>query len=176
MLLWKGIGQYVARHPQYRYLFGPVSISDEYSTMSRQLMVAFLEANHFSTELAKQVKARQPMRWQTRPETDAHKCACRVANLDELAALVVELEQGSKGIPILLKQYLNLGARLLGFNVDPEFSNVVDGLILVDLTKTKTKVLEKYMGKAALTAFLAHHGLEHPAAKPEAELELTHSA
>ena len=163
MLLWKGIGQFIVRHPQYRYLFGPVSISDDYTTMSRQLMVAFLEANHFSTDLAKQVKARQPLRLQTRPETDPRKCACRVADLDELAALIVELEQGSKGIPILLKQYLNLGARLLGFNVDPEFSNVVDGLILVDLTKTKAKVLEKYMGKDGLAGFLAFHGVASPA-------------
>jgi len=171
MLLWKGIGQFIVRHPHYRYLFGPVSISDEYTTMSRQLMVAFLEVNHYETELAKQVKARQPMRWQTRPETDPRKCACRVANLDELAALIVELEQGSKGIPILLKQYLNLGARLLGFNVDPEFSNVVDGLILVDLTTTKTRVLDKYMGKDGLTSFLAFHGIERPNGKLEAETE-----
>jgi hypothetical protein len=43
---------------------------------------------------------------------------------------------------------------LLGFNVDPEFANALDGLILVDLTKTEPKLLERYLGKAEATAFL----------------------
>jgi putative hemolysin len=62
-----------------------------------------------------------------------------------------------KGVPILLKQYLRLGGRLLGFNVDPEFSNVLDVLIMVDLRRTEPKILERYMGRDGTRAFLAHH-------------------
>ena len=45
LLLWKGIGQFVAQHPQYRVLFGPVSISSDYQSSSQQLLVEFLRAN-----------------------------------------------------------------------------------------------------------------------------------
>jgi hypothetical protein len=43
---------------------------------------------------------------------------------------------------------------LLGFNVDPKFSNALDGLILVDLTKTDSRLLERYFGKNEARAFL----------------------
>ena len=60
---------------------------------------------------------------------------------------------------ILLKQYLRLGGKLLGFNVDPNFSNALDGLIVVDLVKTDLRLLERYMGKEAAGSFLAYHSI-----------------
>jgi hypothetical protein len=56
----------------------------------------------------------------------------------------------------LLRQYLRLGGKLLGFNQDPRFGEVVDGLIVVDLAKTDPRVLERYTGKQGITTFLAH--------------------
>jgi hypothetical protein len=56
----------------------------------------------------------------------------------------------------LLRQYLKLGRKLLGFNQDPQFGEVVDGLIVVDLAKTDPRVLERYMGKQGIMTFLAH--------------------
>ena len=47
-----------------------------------------------------------------------------------------------------------MGGKLLGFNVDPKFANALDGLILVDLTKTEPKLLERYLGTSAAAAFL----------------------
>ncbi len=60
-------------------------------------------------------------------------------------------------MPILLKQYLKLGGKLLGFNRDPHFNNVLDGLILVDLLQTPHQVLQRYMGKEGLADFLQYH-------------------
>ena len=54
-------------------------------------------------------------------------------------------------------QYLKLGGKLLGFNVDPDFGKALDGLIVVDLTQTDPKLLARYMGKDASRRFLAHH-------------------
>jgi tryptophan synthase alpha subunit len=76
---------------------------------------------------------------------------------DDLSELVAELEPDQKGIPILLKQYLKLGAKLLAFNLDPDFSDVVDGLIVVDLARAERRLMEKYMGKDGFAAFLKHH-------------------
>jgi len=65
------------------------------------------------------------------------------------------------GVPVLLRQYLKLGGRLLGFNLDPKFSNALDGLILVDLTKTETKLLERYLGKTEAQTFLEFQKGKH---------------
>jgi hypothetical protein len=60
--LWKGIGQFLIRNPQYKLLFGPVSISNGYTAASRHLIVKFLRAYRQSPELAPLVRARNPFR------------------------------------------------------------------------------------------------------------------
>jgi hypothetical protein len=59
---------------------------------------------------------------------------------------------------VLLRQYLKIGGELLAFNVDKNFSEVLDGLVLVDLRKTDPARLETYMGKEGVSRFLEHHG------------------
>ena len=70
------------------------------------------------------------------------------------------MEEDGKGIPVLLKHYLKLKGTMLSFNVDKDFSSVLDGLIMVDLTETEPRLLAKYMGEDAYQRYLAHHGKE----------------
>ncbi|MEW6664928.1 MAG: GNAT family N-acyltransferase [Thermodesulfobacteriota bacterium] len=157
LLLWKGIGAFVARNPRYRILFGPVSISNDYHSYSRQLMVSFMNLNRSLPDLQGLVKPRRPFRrnkhaglsWLNQDSE---------AGIEELSSLISGVEQDGKGVPILLKQYLKLGGRLLSFNVDRKFGNTLDGLILVNLTRTDRKTLRRYMGHEGLESFLAYHG------------------
>jgi putative hemolysin len=159
LLLWKGIGQYVARHPRYKILFGPVSINREYQAHSRELMVTFLRDRNYLPDLAKWIKPKNPFR--PRPEDWMIKASRLILkNIEEVSTWVAELEPDQKGVPILLKQYLKLGGKLLGFNIDPQFSHVLDGLILVDLTRTDDRALERYMGKEGLGIFREYHNRE----------------
>lgn len=158
MLLWKGIGQFVGQNPQYRRLFGPVSISADYQSASQQLMVEFLKANVTSPHLSQYVKPRKPFKSNViqlpgKPHT-------RIKDIDGISHLISDIEADKKGIPILLKQYLKLGGRILEFNVDDQFSNALDGLIMVDLVETDPKVLNKYMSKNLTEAFFAYHQTE----------------
>lgn len=152
-LLWKGISQYVVRFPHYRTLFGPVSISSEYSPISQQMIIEFLEKHGYFHELAKWVKAKTP--FVSRPIKGWNSRI--VPGLEELASVISEVESHQKSLPVLLKEYLRLGGKLLGFNVDPHFNNSLDGLIVVDLTKTEQRLLARYMGESGLSAFLNYH-------------------
>jgi len=152
-LLWKGIGQYVGRFPQYRTLFGPVSISSEYTAISQQMIIGFLEKHGYIHELANWVKAKTPFVSRPIKGWDSRL----VPGLEELASAISEVESHRKSIPVLLKEYLRLGGKLLGFNVDPHFNNSLDGLIVVDLTQTEPRLLARYMGEPGLGAFLRHH-------------------
>ena len=71
-----------------------------------------------------------------------------VRDVDELSSLIADIEDDDKGLPVLLKHYLKLNARLVAFNVDPEFGNCLDGLIVVDLRTTEPKILRRFMGEA----------------------------
>ncbi|MCK5739923.1 glycerol acyltransferase, partial [bacterium] len=70
-------------------------------------------------------------------------------------------------IPVLVKQYLKLGGKILAFNVDPDFQNSLDGFIVVDLTETKPAILNCYLGKEGTKKFLAYQSVlsEKPESK-----------
>jgi putative hemolysin len=153
MLLWKGIGAFVLRHPRYSVLFGPVSISADYRSVSQQLMVAFLKQNLGAHEWSRWVRPRT--RFRPRRRHSPLLSIMEMGSLDDVSSFIAELEPDRKGVPILLKQYLKLGGALLGFNVDPDFSNVLDVLILVDLRQTPEATLVRYMGQEGAAQMLA---------------------
>jgi putative hemolysin len=150
--LWKGIGRFVTEHPRYRMLFGPVSVSTRYSSRTHALLTAFLTQNHRDADLAPLVEALQP---------PSGPCATPLGVLprtaDDADRLIARLEPDGKGMPILLRQYLKLNARVLGFNVDPAFGDVLDALMVVDLTTVDRAILNRYMGRDAAAGFLRHH-------------------
>ncbi len=153
MLLWKGIGAYLLMHPQYRVLFGPVSISDEYSTASQRMMTTFLERTMLDARLAPLVRPGNPLRGR-----GARAVACTQAtSVDDLVAEVRDVEANDRGLPVLLRQYMKLGGKLLSVSVDRSFSNVVDALICVDLAHTERTMLARYMGPEGAAAFLRRH-------------------
>lgn len=162
-LLWKGVLTWVARHPHYKKLFGPVSISGEYQGLSRKLMVEFLSDNNLHPDLATLVKPRKPFRYGKNRKLLREFISAELGNVDDFSALISSLEDDGKGIPTLLKHYLRLNGTLLSFNVDKSFSSCLDGLILVNITETDPRLLAKYMGEEACTGYLKHHGLLQPA-------------
>ena len=163
LLLWKGIGRYVARHPRYRLLFGAVSISDDYQSMTKQLLMAFLRAHSYDEALGALVQPRTPPRTLRFRDADERRLATLVSEMADVEELIGEIESNRRGVPVLLRQYLKLNARLLGFNVDSEFGGVVDGLVLVDLVNLERPVLNRYLGSDGAESFLAFHGVRRAA-------------
>jgi putative hemolysin len=156
MLLWRAIGAWIARHPEYRTLFGPVSISAGYAEPSRRLLVDCLSINNARADLAARVRPRTPLARQYR-----HAWRSRdlrgIRDLDLVSELIAQIEGDRKGVPVLIRQYVKLGGKFLGFNLDRNFSDAIDGLIVVDLMYTEPRVLEYYMGRAEAGRFLAYH-------------------
>lgn len=165
-ILWKGIGEYLARNPQYKTLYGPVSITTEYNSISKDLMVQFLSQHKTSADLAKFVKAKTPPKVKLNYD-DKKAISCAGGDIDKISALISEIEVDNKGIPVLLKHYLRLNGELLAFNVDKSFNNCIDGLIMVDMCKTDPKLLKSYMGLKEAIAYRKYHGLESPELESE---------
>jgi len=87
-------------------------------------------------------------------------CAALFATLRNLSQPITDIEADGKGLPILLRQYAKIGGKLVGFNVDRKFSNVLDGLVVVDLRQTEPAVLDRYMGREGAATFRRIHGLK----------------
>jgi putative hemolysin len=157
LLLWKGIAGLIAKHPEIPVLFGAVSISNDYNKTSREMIYRFFEARIQEDELAAFIEPRRPFRTPVIRRWDCRSIGRSLRDLDELSEPIVDVEADGKGLPILLRQYAKIGGKLLGFNVDRKFSNVLDGLVVVDLRQTEPTVLDRYMGRASAAAFRRFH-------------------
>jgi putative hemolysin len=155
-LLWRGIGEFIAQNPRYQVLFGPVSISREYNHVSKGLMIRFLRDQKLHNELARYVKPRRHHRPRRLRGIDNSALKSGLRDIEDVSALVSEIEGGGKGVPVLLRHYLKLNATILNFNTDRSFSHVVDGLIWVDLTRVEPRLLKRYMGDNAFAVYTNH--------------------
>ncbi|MBZ5668029.1 MAG: lysophospholipid acyltransferase family protein [Acidobacteriia bacterium] len=160
LLLWKGIARFVAAHPETPVLFGAVSISNEYSSLSREMIVRYFEQREDGREFADLIQARTPFRAPKLRRWDCGAVCGALRDLEELAEPISDVEEDGKGLPILIKQYAKVGGRLVGFNLDRKFSDVVDGLVIVDLRQTDPAVLERYMGRDGYAGFRRFHKLD----------------
>jgi putative hemolysin len=158
LLLWKGIARLLAMRPNIAVLFGAVSISNDYSKASREMIYRFFEARMKEDELAGMIEPRRPFRPAVLRPWDCRAMCHALRRLEDLSQPITDVETDGKGLPILLRQYARIGGKLLGFNVDRKFSNVLDGLMVVDLRTTEPAVLERYMGREGAAKFRKQHG------------------
>ncbi len=164
-LLWKGIAAFVRQNPRYSKLFGPVSISQDYQRLSRDLIVSYLSKRRMDAHLARLVSPRTPALKRKPRGVSLSSLADPFYDAEEVSILVSEIESDGKGLPVLLKHYLKLDAVLLSFNLDRAFSNVVDGLIMVDLARAESKTVKRFLGEEAYQALMVLHGHSVPEGK-----------
>jgi hypothetical protein len=159
LLLWQAIGRCVAARPDSPVLFGTVSISTAYPQAARELIVQFLRERRFRDDLAPFVSPRRAFRQHL---LQKHEMRSIIRCLREVDDLPIHDLGPLEGVPVLLRQYLRLGGKVAGFNVDSRFSGVLDALLIVDLRQTPHKLLTRYMGSPMCEEFLRIHRVSGP--------------
>lgn len=147
--LWYGIGALLKNNPQYRYLFGPVSISNNYPPAAKDLLVYFYTLYFGSEE--KPVTALTP--YQLEPQQKA-KLAQQFDGNDyraDFKQLKSMLNVMGHTVPTLYKQYTEVcekdGVMFSDFNIDPDFADCIDGFVIVDIEKLKPKKHARYIDR-----------------------------
>jgi putative hemolysin len=144
-LLWKGILKYLIDNPRYRYLIGPVSISNAFSNFSKSLIVDYINRNHFDHEMAQYIKPRKKFKVDF-ASIDTDLLMAGEDSFKGLDNLISEVETRSMKVPVLLRQYIALNAKIICFNIDPKFADCLDGFLVLDLEKVPQDILDK-LGK-----------------------------
>ena len=161
MLLWRGISNFAAQERRYRHCFGVVSMSNDYGESSKQLVTGYLARTAMRNVGDASVSARTPYTPSPTPGVDVESLLSHCQSIEDIDTLVRDAEGGRAGVPVLVRQYLKLEARLLApFNVDHSFADVIDGLMLVDFMQVERRIAHFYLGDELATAFRQHHGFE----------------
>jgi putative hemolysin len=161
LLLWRGISEYIGRNPRYARLIGPASVSNRYDPLSRSLLVEALRSSRGEPLLGSLVRARRPFK----PGQSLRSLFASnemLTDVEALGLLIEDREPDGKGVPVLLRQYLKLGARTIAFNVDPAFGDSLDCLIVLDLRRVGAATLARYMSATSLQRFQSYWKLQEP--------------
>ncbi|WP_151702782.1 lysophospholipid acyltransferase family protein [Nitrincola alkalilacustris] len=150
--LWYGIGAYLRSRPDIRYMLGPVSISSKLPQQARDLLVIYYR-HYYGDNTYGDTAAR------VLPNAPYQPTAAGIAEADilfgyecaktDFIALKERLDLYGVTVPTLYKQYTELcepgGVRFLDFSVDADFGYCIDGLVLVEVDKVKSKKRQRYM-------------------------------
>jgi putative hemolysin len=149
LLLFKGIGAFVCKFPQYRTLYGTVSLSKQYTPMSVRLIEQFLVTSSSDVKPKKQFDVDVP-------NDIKQYLASYPADIEILELLVKQIEPDGKGLPVLVKLYHQLGAKFYCVGIDPNFAETPGLLLSVDLPHAPERLLKLYLGQGA-EAYLQHN-------------------
>jgi putative hemolysin len=157
VMIWMALARFIVANPRYKYLMGPVSISNEFQENSKHLMVEYLMKNfpHHKSDL---VLPKNPPQFVTELSPSEIMAMIDASlNLSDLQEFVRHAENNPRAqIPQLIKLYLELGVKFLAFNKDDEF-NSIDGLIWLDVPKVPDDIMLRYMNADEWAAYRARH-------------------
>lgn len=147
-LLWKGIVHCTLRFPSHKFLIGGVSISNKFSNFSKSLMIEFMKSHYYDPYIAQFVRPKKEFKVKLKDGDKDFLFDATKADLQKFDKIIDEIEPGSLRLPVLIKKYVKQNARVIAFNVDPLFNDVVDGLMYIrieDLPESTVKpVMEEF--------------------------------
>jgi putative hemolysin len=145
-LLWRGIVHVCLRNPEHKFLMGGVSISNRFSDFSKSLMIEFMRSHYFDPAVAQYVHPKNDYKVRLKEKEKSLFLEGLENDLNKFDKLIDDLEPGMR-LPVLIKKYIKQNARVIAFNVDPNFNDAIDGLMYIrisDLPESTIKpVLEE---------------------------------
>ena len=150
-LLWKGIVHVTLRYPEYKYLMGGVSISNQFSDFSKSLMIEFMKSHYYDPYVAQYIQPKKEYKVKLKDADKDFVFDATKADMQKFDKFIDEIEPGALRIPVLIKKYVKQNARLVAFNVDPKFNNAVDGLMYIKVSdipdSTVNPVMEEFQAE-----------------------------
>lgn len=150
-LLWKGIVHVTLRYPEYKYLMGGVSISNQFSDFSKSLMIEFMKSHYYDPYIAQYIYPKKEYKVKLKDADKDFVFDATQSDMQKFDKIIDEIEPGALRIPVLIKKYVKQNARLVAFNVDPKFNNAIDGLMYIkvsDIPESTVKpVMEEFQAE-----------------------------
>ena len=144
-LLFGGLTVASLYMPEARYYMGPVSISNDYPRFYQSLIVRFLTRDFSFADAERIVKPTHPFVADDSADFDVLLKDVPPGDIESFDHLMSSLSEGRYRLPVLVRQYFNCSARLACFNVDPDFTNSLDGLIFLDIKEFPPQKLRSFL-------------------------------
>lgn len=153
MMMWRGVMDILRRDKSIKYLIGPVTISQAFSPLSRHLLKRFIEKKYANPRLAGSAVPKKAFTVPLAPEVDIDRLAGEAETISEIAGVIEAIERGKRTLPVLYRQYSNLGLRYVATGEWPELDHAMASLAVLDLVEAKRDFIARYLGKDNVPEF-----------------------
>ncbi len=133
MLLIKGLLFSVLKYPEVKYLLGPVSISSWYPKFYRSLMVHYLKQRHSDKDVEKLIRPNNPFFPDFLKVSADELLHNKMESIEKFDRFLMRISDNEYRMPTLVKKYIKIGAKIVTYNVDPDFNYSLDGFVLLDI-------------------------------------------
>ena len=152
--LWYGIGAYLQKRPEIKYMYGPVSLSNAFPGETKNMIASFY-SSLFGNE-KELVQPRSPFVFTQDEDFSAYRGVSDESEYRKAFSVLKEkLANFGVRVPTLYKQYVELcepgGCEFLAFNIDKDFSDCIDALVMVHVDAIREKKRQRY---------ISHHRLD----------------
>ncbi len=134
-LLWQGIYKYLEFNTEIKYILGQTSISNNFHPFSQKLIVNHLIKNHANLNLSKYFVAKNTFENGSIKMIQDYINTLSCKDFKRLDDMVQNIEMDGQRIPILFRRYIEQNAKVLGINIDPDFQNSIDVLMLTEVER-----------------------------------------
>lgn len=145
-LLWQGIGSLLSDYPEIKYMFGAVSISNSYSEDAKSMIVYYY--NKWYGDDSAILKAKNRFNISKNKLNEMSELFSADNAFNDFKILKTNLKNMGYSVPVMFKRYTELcdegGVKFVDFNLDKNFSNCIDGMIILEIDKIKTSSKERY--------------------------------
>lgn len=149
--LWQGIGGYLKYDSTVKYLFGGVSISNNYPHEAKELIVSYF--NKWYGDNSNLAEAKRKFVISQNVIDEHSRLFTGETAKEDYKILKRMLKPLGYTVPVLYKHYAELceagGVKFIDFGTDPDFENCIDGLILVDVSLIKEEKKQKFIESSA---------------------------
>lgn len=126
-LLWYGIFKYVRLNPWCKYLYGPVSISNDLCKLEKDRIVSYINKHHQHKVYRSYVSCKNE--YTVDSDYDLQKDNPDFKQLK---------------LPILFRKYISINGKILEFNIDPLFNNSLDGFLFLNFSEIPDSFIDRF--------------------------------
>ena len=154
MLLWRAILEVPRQNKAVRYLFGPVTMGQKFTPVSRELLRRFIMRECGDASMEGFVSPKTDLNFDIPKEVELARLENACGDFSQLGNIVTGLEGGKRMLPVLFRHYANVGCKYIGFGEWKELDHATAGLTILDLKNISPSLIKRYYGADGAKDFL----------------------
>ena len=133
-MLWQGIFRILHQWSEVRYIIGPVSMSQNYSWHSREIMMKHLLKFYSPVDAERYILPRNPIKFKKSSVDLESILSITGSSIQKLNRIISIIDPLGLSLPVLYKKYLAQHAKIYAFNLDYAFNNCIDAFMELDIS------------------------------------------